>query len=82
MTETGRSDILSVPVAYSKGMGAESQEDVPKVIRPAVIKAMRRSKGSYRCDWCGQESPEIRRSGSRICRQCWDNMGPSRPLKC
>jgi len=30
------------------------------------------SHGPFRCDWCHEVKPEIRRSGARICNDCWN----------
>ena len=33
--------------------------------------ARKRANGPFRCDWCGQIKPGMRRSGPRICDDCW-----------
>jgi hypothetical protein len=36
-----------------------------------LSQARKRANGPYRCDWCGRIKPGMRRSGPRICHDCW-----------
>lgn len=36
-----------------------------------LIQAQKHRGRPYRCDWCGERAPEIRRDGPRICDKCW-----------
>lgn len=54
----------------------ESKTRSPKSSSPSQREAnlsvgRKLSHGPFRCDWCGELKPDIRRSGPRICRDCW-----------
>ena len=36
-----------------------------------LSQARETASGPYKCDWCGQVKPGMRRCGARICRDCW-----------
>jgi hypothetical protein len=37
----------------------------------ALSEARKLASGGFKCDWCGQIKPDIRRTGPRICHDCW-----------
>jgi hypothetical protein len=82
MVEIGRDDALSAPVCHLGGVGAGPPDGNPDAARPHSIKLRRSSKSGYRCDWCGEDSTDIRRNGPRICRKCWANRPVQGPPKC
>ena len=37
----------------------------------ALSQARRLASSGFKCDWCGKVKSDIRRTGPRICRDCW-----------
>jgi hypothetical protein len=36
-----------------------------------LSQARKLASSGFKCDWCGKIKPDMRRTGPRICRDCW-----------
>lgn len=60
----------------SADVGIESKTRAkPYILTPkrqaALAQASKHRAGPFKCDWCAVPKPEIRKSGPRICNDCW-----------
>ncbi len=53
--------------SQSQGGPSDSSSTAGKALR----QARKRANGPFRCDWCGKVKGSMRRTGPRICRECW-----------